>query len=50
MTKTGKEKNTKNKAKHSKLLARKKNKIKAQKVERATRLKEIIKKGKESNL
>lgn len=45
MAKKGKEKNTKNKAKHSKLLARKKNKQKAQKEERVARLKEITKKG-----
>lgn len=49
MAKIGREKNTKNKAKHSKQLARKKNKLKTQKVQRAARLKEIIKKGKESN-
>ena len=42
MAKKGKEKNTKNKAKHTKLMNRKKNKIKAEKELRKKRLKEII--------
>lgn len=39
MTKKGKEKNTKNKAKHRKLMAQKKNKEKQQKEETKKRLK-----------
>ncbi len=50
MAKTGKEKNTKNKAKHSKLIARKKNKLKTEKEQRAVRLKEIVQKVKEIDL
>ena len=41
------QKNTKNKAKHSKLMARKINKKKEEKVLRKERLKAIIKKAKE---
>lgn len=48
MAKTGREKNTKNKAKHTKLLNRKKNKAKAEKALREERLKAIIKKSKEN--
>lgn len=40
------QKNTKNKAKHSKLIARKVNKQKAEKALRKERLKEIIKRAK----
>ncbi len=47
MAKTGKEKNTKNKAKHTKLLNRKKNKIKSDAVLRKERLKVILQKAKE---
>lgn len=47
MAKTGREKNTKNKAKHSKLIAQKKNKKKAEEVLRKERLKAIIQKAKE---
>lgn len=47
MAKQGREKNTKNKAKHSKLLARKKNKLKNEKEARKERLKAIIAKSKE---
>lgn len=47
MAKTGREKNTKNKAKHSKLMDRKKNKKKAEDALRKERLKAIIKKSKE---
>ncbi|WP_339895375.1 hypothetical protein [uncultured Algibacter sp.] len=49
MAKTGREKNTKNKAKHSKLMAKKKNKKKAEKTLRKERLKAIILKAKEEN-
>jgi len=42
MAKQGRAKNTKNKAKHSKLVARKKNKLKTEKETRKERLKEII--------
>ncbi|MDG5491367.1 hypothetical protein [Psychroserpens sp. SPM9] len=41
------QKNGKNKAKHSKLMAQKKNKIKAEKETRKERLKAIIKKAKD---
>ena len=44
MAKKGQEKNTKNKAKHNKLMQRKKNKLKSEKELRAERLKAIIKK------
>lgn len=47
MAKTGREKNTKNKAKHSKLMAQKKNKKKAEEVVRKERLKAIVKRAKE---
>jgi len=43
MTKKGKAKNTKNKAKHSKLINRKKNKLKRETTLRKERLKTIIK-------
>ena len=49
MAKTGREKNTKNKAKHSKLMAKKKNKKKAEETLRKERLKAIILKAKEEN-
>lgn len=42
MAKQGREKNTKNKAKHSKLIARKKNKLKTEKELRKERLKTIV--------
>jgi hypothetical protein len=42
MSKKGSPKNTKNKAKHSKLMAQKKNKLKKETELRKTRLKEII--------
>ena len=45
MAKTGREKNTKNKAKHTKLLNRKKKKIKKEKTLRKERLKAIVKKA-----
>lgn len=44
MSKKGKEKNTKNKAKHSRLMAQKKNKVKSEKELRKDRLKEVLKK------
>ncbi|GAA4897928.1 hypothetical protein GCM10023311_23380 [Flaviramulus aquimarinus] len=47
MAKTGREKNTKNKAKHSKLMAKKKNKKKAEETLRKERLKAIVLKAKE---
>jgi len=47
MAKKGTEKNTKNKAKHSKLMARKKNKIKTDEALRKERLKAIFKKANE---
>ena len=47
MAKKGKAKNTKNKAKHSKLMGRKINKLKAEKTTRAEKLKAIIKKSQE---
>ncbi|MCK8479855.1 hypothetical protein [Psychroserpens algicola] len=42
------QKNEKNKAKHSRLIAQKKNKIKAEKETRKERLKAIIKKAKDA--
>lgn len=45
MPKKGKEKNTVNKAKHTKLLIRKKNKLKKESEFRKERLKAIIKKS-----
>jgi hypothetical protein len=47
MAKTGRDKNTKNKAKHSKLMVQKKNKIKEQEQLRKDKLKAIITKSKE---
>ena len=47
MGKIGREKNTKNKAKHTKLLNRKKNKIKQEKDLRKERLKAIVRKANE---
>jgi hypothetical protein len=44
MSKKGKEKNTKNKAKHSKLMARKENKKRAEKKAHETRVKALLKK------
>ncbi|NRD21471.1 hypothetical protein HNV08_15560 [Winogradskyella eckloniae] len=49
MAKKGKEKNTNNKAKHSKLIAQKKNKIKSKDAERKARLRAIIEKAKAKN-
>lgn len=46
MAKKGREKNTKNKAKHSKLMTRKKNKLKTEKETRKERLKAIVAKSK----
>ena len=47
MPKKGREKNTKNKAKHNKLMNRKKNKLAQEKTLRKKRLKSIISKYKE---
>ncbi len=49
MSKKGKEKNTVNKAKHSRLMKQKANKIKSEKLQRKERLKAIIKKANEQN-
>lgn len=48
MAKTGRDKNTKNKAKHSKLMAQKKNRKVKEEVLRKERLKAIINKAKEN--
>jgi hypothetical protein len=48
MTKKGAQKNTKNKATHSKLMKRKKEKLRKEKEAHNSRLKAIIKKVKES--
>lgn len=48
MAKKGKEKNTKNKAKHSKLMGRKINKVKLEKMQQKEKLKAIIKKANEA--
>ena len=42
MAKKGKEKNTRNKAKHTKLMDRKKNKLRKEETTRKEKLKEII--------
>ena len=47
MSKKGSEKNTRAKAKHSKLIAQKKNKLKSEAATRKERLRAIIKKAKE---
>ena len=47
MAKTGRDKNTKNKAKHTRLMNQKKNKKKAEEELRKEKLKAIIKKAKE---
>ncbi len=47
MAKKGQEKNTKNKAKHSKLMARKKNKLAQKKLAHKERLKAIVAKQKQ---
>ncbi|WP_178983224.1 hypothetical protein [Winogradskyella helgolandensis] len=48
MAKQGKEKNTNNKAKHTKLITQKKNKKKSQVEDRKARLKAIVQKSKDS--
>jgi hypothetical protein len=48
MAKTGKAKNTLNKAKHTKLMNRKKNKLKKEETLRKERLKAIIKKAQQN--
>ncbi len=50
MAKTGREKNTKNKAKHSKLMSQKRNKKKAEEALRKERLKAIVQKAKSKGL
>lgn len=50
MPKKGKEKNTKNKAKHTKLMNRKLNKIREEKLQHKLRLKELVKKHQEQRL
>lgn len=50
MTKKGKAKNTQNKAKHAKLMERKKKKLRKEKEAKALRLKEITKKINEQKL
>jgi hypothetical protein len=47
MSKKGKEKNTKNKAKHTKLMTRKLNKLRDEKIAHQHRLKELVKKHNE---
>ncbi|GAA4278591.1 hypothetical protein [Aquimarina mytili] len=49
MAKKGKEKNTQNKAKHAKLMNRKKNKIRKEKEARAARLKALVQKMNQQN-
>lgn len=49
MTKKGKVKNTRNKAKHAKLLKRKVDKVKQEKIAHKEKLKAIIKKANEEN-
>ncbi|MFD2788282.1 hypothetical protein KCTC52924_01217 [Arenibacter antarcticus] len=49
MGKKGKEKNTLNKAKHTKLVNRKKNKLKKEQETRKERLNEILRKQKDQN-
>lgn len=49
MAKNGKQKNTVNKAKHTKLLTRKKNRIKKEDTSRKERLKEIIRKSQQND-
>jgi hypothetical protein len=47
MAKAGKQKNTKNKAKHTKLMDRKKNKLREEKALRVARLKAVVHAAKE---
>ncbi len=47
MPKQGKAKNTKNKAKHSKLMLRKANKLRAEKLQHQQRLKQLLYKQRE---
>tara|TARA_R110002049_G_scaffold307000_1_gene506382 strand:+ start:552 stop:707 length:156 start_codon:yes stop_codon:yes gene_type:complete len=48
MAKKGREKNTLNKAKHSRLIAQKKNKVKSKADERKARLRAIVEKAKDA--
>ncbi len=50
MAKVGKAKNTLNKAKHSKLMSQKKNRLKKEQELRKKRLKEIMQKAQNANL
>lgn len=50
MPKKGKEKNTKNKAKHTKLMNRKLNKQRDEKIQHQLRLKELVRKHHEQKL
>jgi len=49
MSKSGSAKNTKNKAKHSKLMAKKKNKLRKEKIARKQKLKAILKLSKNNS-
>jgi len=49
MAKPGSAKNTKNKAKHSKLMDKKKNKLREEKITRKLRLKEIVSQSKKND-
>lgn len=49
MAKKGREKNTVNKAKHSRLMKQKANKLRSEKQQRKEKLKAIIKKANEQN-
>ena len=49
MAKTGRDKNTKNKAKHTRLMTQKKNKKKVEEISRKERLKAIIQKANSQN-
>ncbi|AEH02443.1 hypothetical protein [Lacinutrix sp. 5H-3-7-4] len=49
MAKFGSAKNTKNKAKHSKLMGRKKNKLRQEKITRKERLRAIVERSKKAS-
>ncbi|MFC2110086.1 hypothetical protein ACFLRU_07370 [Bacteroidota bacterium] len=50
MPKNGKEKNTKNKSKHTKLITRKLNKQREEKIQHEFRLKELVRKHQEQKM
>jgi len=50
MAKIGRAKNTKNKAKHTKLMGKKKNKLRQEKITRKERLREIVERSKNNIL